>query len=162
MTDFDLRKLVRDVCENSTVADPAALAKEVNQQIKRTERDAALEAALPLFVQNILGQLRMRSHRPVPVIPQPSRKVQGIRETWRRMLRDRINVGPDVSDWKFLADCTAEDLDYAASIREEHARRNAARAEQYRQLAELLEEHGVDTVGELPDGTLGSALGDAA
>lgn len=162
MTDFDLRKLVRDVCENSTVADPAALAKEVDRRIKRQERDSALEACLPLYVQRELGQMRMATHRPAPATPQSSRKVQGIRETWRRMLRDRINVGPDVADWKFLADCTAEDLAYAASIREEHARRNAARAEQYRQIAELLEEHGVDTVGELPDTTLGSALGDAA
>lgn len=157
MTDFDLRKLVREVCENSEVADPAQLAKEVNQRIKRQERDAALEAALPLFVRVELGQMRMSTHRVRPG-PQSSRKVAGIRETWRRMLRDRINVGPDVSDWKFLADCTATDLDYAASIREENARRNAARAEQYRQLAELLEEHGVATVGELPDETLGTAL----
>lgn len=162
MTDFDLRKLVREVCDTSEIADPAQLAKEVNGRLKRQERDAALEACLPLFVQTVLGQMRMSTHRPEPTAPQESRKVRGIREAWRRMLRDRISVGPNEGDWKFLSDCTGTDLDYAASIREEHARRNMARAEQYRQLAELLEEHGVTTVGELPDDTLGSALGEAA
>jgi hypothetical protein len=160
MTDFDLRALVREVCDHSTVADPLMLAKEVNRRIKQADRDAALESALPLVVQNELGRLRMRHHAPIPGTPQPSRKVAGIREMWRRTLRDRINVGPDVSDWKFLADCTAEDLDYAAALREEHARRNAARAAQYRRLAELLNGHGVSTVGELPESALKDGLGD--
>lgn len=78
------------------------------------------------------------------------------------MLNDRINIGPDLSDWKFLGDCTAADLDYAAQLREDHARRNAARAGQLRKLAELLDEHQVATVGELPSTALSDALGLAA
>lgn len=161
MTDFDLRKLVHDVYATSDDPHPVILAKEVNRRIKRADRDAALEAALPLFVRNVLSQMRMASNRPIPATkPNPSRKVAGIREAWRRMLNDAINVGPH--EWKVLSKCTAPDLDYAAELREAHARWNAARAQQYRQLAELLTEHGVSTVGELPDDMLGSALGDAA
>ena len=174
MTDFNLHALIREVADSSTIADPATLAKEVSRRIDRKDLRTALEQALPHTVQQVV-HLR-RSPLVVPGghagtvthgsraagEPKPSRKVQGIREAWRRMLRERLNVGPAVSDWKFLADCTVADLSYAASRREDHARRNAERAAQLRRLAELLEEHGVATVGELPDAELGDTLGAAA
>lgn len=157
MSELNLRAMVREVCDTSDYPDPAMIAKEVNRRLKKTERDAALELVLPVFVQNVIGQMRMgHSHAP----PKSSRKVSSIREAWRRVLRDRINVGPEPGDWKFLGDCGADDLTYAAAIREEHARRNAARAEQYRRVAELLDEHGVPFVKDLPDHVLGPVLED--
>lgn len=167
MTDkFDLRSLVREVCDNSTMADPSTLAKEVGRRIGRNHQREALEQMLPMFVQHVVSRSRggfvpeQRSAEPSNI--SRSRKVAAIRETWRRMLRDRIAVGPSVSDWKFLADCDADDLAYAASIREDHARRNAARAEQLRELADLLAEHGVETVSELPEPVLSASLAEAA
>jgi hypothetical protein len=171
MTDFNLRALIRDVCDNSTIADPQMLAKEVNRRIKRGERDAALEQALPVLVQHTISLSRSRTspgHSGTDTQTSgaggfnPSRKVARIRETWKRMLRDRINIGPELGDWKFLADCTAIDLSYAAAIREDHAKRNVTRAAQYRNLAELLTKHGVRTVAELPETVLAPTLGDAA
>lgn len=168
--DFDLRALVRDVCATSMIADPTMLAKEVNRRIKRTQRDAALEQSLRIFVQHFVSLNRNSSgvqsgngdQRRVDAGGSTSRKVAGIRDSWRRMLQDRISVGADSSDWKFLRDCTALDLDYAATLREDHARRNAARAKQLRELAELLTAHGVATVGQLPEGILAPALSEAA
>jgi hypothetical protein len=161
---FDLRALVREVCSTSTIADPATIAKEVARRIGRNQQATALDQALPVVVQHVISRGRSA------VIPQQraaptsnrSRKVASIRETWRRMLRDRIAVGPAVSDWKFLGDCNADDLAYAAAIREDHARRNAARAEQLRQLADLLAEHRVDTVAQLPEPVLSASLEEAA
>lgn len=174
MTSFDLRALIRDVCATSTITDPATLAKEVGRRIGRNEQREALEQALPTIVQHVISRARGSLSSPGGQLttddqgayaagaPSRSRKVAGIRETWRRMLRERLNVGPAVGDWKFLADCTTADLAYAAQLREDHARRNAAKAAQLRRLAELLDEHQVTTVGELPEGDLGGALGAAA
>lgn len=58
MSDFDLRKLVREVCDTSTIADPGMLAKEVSARIKRNQRDAALKQALRVFVQNCVSLAR--------------------------------------------------------------------------------------------------------
>lgn len=167
---FNLRALVRDVCDSSTIADPALLAKEVSRRIKRSERDAALEQSLRIFVQHFVSMIRNspgrhsdhETHAPLAAGGPTSRKVAGIRDAWRRMLRDRIAVGADAGEWKFLSDCTATDLAYAAVIREDHARRNAASATRLRDLAELLDKHNVTTVGELPDDVLGPALEAAA
>lgn len=170
---FDLRTLVREVCATSTIADPGMLAKEVSSRIRKADRDTALEQALRAFVHQIVSRDR---HSTTSLTSQrnrdtqaetagggtTSRKVAGIRDAWRRMLRDRIAVGAAPGEWKFLADCTAVDLDYAATIREENARQNTARAAQLRELAALLTEHGVNTVAQLPETVLGPALGAAA
>ena len=127
MSDFDLRALIREVCDGSTITDPATLAKEVGRRIDRSDERAALDQALPTILQHHIsrsrgfmnspgGQIRCDTHRPAAAgapISEPvrSRKVAAIRETWQRMLNDRINIGPDLSDWKFLGDCNAEDLD---------------------------------------------------
>jgi hypothetical protein len=169
-SEFNLRVLVRDVCDSSTIPDPALLAKEVNRRIQKADRDAALEQALRVFVQNVISRARNSPGGHTTLDTQAiratggstSHKVAGIRNAWRRMLQDRIAVGSDLGAWKFLRDCTAVDLDYAASIREDHARQNAARARQLRQLAELLVTHNAATVSALPDDVLGPALGAAA
>lgn len=164
-TGFDLRALIREVCDTSAMTDPATIAKEVRRRIGRNQQGDALDQALPLVVQHVISRrqpIAVPEQRSVAPTSNRSRKVMSIRENWRRMLRDRIAVGPDTSDWKFLGDCTADDLAYAAVIREEHARRNAARARQLRDLAGQLAEHGVTTVSELPEPVLSASLQEAA
>lgn len=170
MTGFDLRALVRDVCATSTIADPGMLAKEVNRRIKKVDRDAALEQALRSFVHQVVSlnrnsptsHVRVDTHLPRAGGGSTSHKVAGIRNAWRRMLRDRVSVGPAPSDWKFLEQCTAPDLDYVASIREKLAQQNATAAATYRELQQLVTEHNVSTVGDLPESVLEPVLGDAA
>lgn len=174
MSEFNLRALIREVADTSTIADPDTLAKEVASRIGRNHVRAALEQALPSLVQAMLS--RQRGSFIVPgdqmrVGPQGldvagaptsnrSRKVQGIRSMWAAQLRERICVGP--KSYKFFGDCDADDLNSAASVREDHARQNAANAARLREIADLLTKHGVDTVRELPDSILGAALSDAA
>lgn len=167
---FNLQALIRDLCNTSSIADPRELAKEVNQRIPAVDRDTALEQALPVVVQTVLGQMRMTTAThstsldtvPTPVSSPGSWKVRGIRETWQRMLQDRIYVGPDKGGWKLLRECTAVDLAFAAAVREEQARRNTASAARYRALSELLTAHGVSMVGELPETVLAESLSGAA
>jgi hypothetical protein len=171
---FNLRALIREVCESSTIADPATLAKEVSRRIGRNQQREALEQALPVLVQHVISRSRggftdtPSGHRAIGAQTsraaggQPSRKVAAIRETWRRMLRDRVAVGPDRGDWKFLGDCTDDDLAYAEQIRRDHARANTAAADRLVTLRGLLAEHGAATVAELPDGVLADNLAAAA
>lgn len=171
MTDsFDLRALVREVCDASPVADPDAVVKEVSKRIGRNQQREALEQALPAVVQQVVSRSRGNvfdssgghicgdsQSRSAPGV-RPSRKVAAIRAAWERHLQDWIAVGPKT--WKFLGECNAFDLAFAAAVREDHARRNAARAAQYRRLAELLTEHGVDTVAQLPRVVVSETLRD--
>jgi hypothetical protein len=166
--EFDLRALVREVCDSHPSPDPTMLAKEVNQRIGEDDRDVALEQALMTVVMHTVSRSRHSASPGGQWAPEtqmrfaaggfPSHKVASIREAWRRVLHDRISVGPEPDAWKFLGDCTVADLSYAAALREEHARRTAARAAQYRRLAALLTEHGVTTVGQLPESVLGEHL----
>lgn len=177
---FDLRALVREVCDTSVLTDPPALAKEVARRIDEGDLREALEQVLPVFVQHVVSRRRGDSsdpptgqmntgtqpagagRGPTRIPAQRSRKVAGIREAWRKHLRDRIAVGPDRSDWKFLGDCTRDDLGYASAIRRRHAETNAAAADRLDGLAELLAEHGVERVADLPDPMLAGALDAAA
>lgn len=172
--EFNLRALIREVADTSTIADPDTLAKEVASRIGRNHVRAALEQALPSLVQAMLS--RQRGSFVVPgdqmrvgpqgldvagaPTPNRSRKVQGIRSMWAAQLRERICVGPKT--YKFFGDCTFEDLTTAAATREEHARQNAQSAFRLHSLADLVRRHGVKTVRELPDSILSDALSDAA
>lgn len=177
---FSLAALIREVVRTSTFADPVMLAKEVDRRIKKSDRDEALAQALPGLVRETLSLSRRATSfasappseeattAPVVQIPEQRRpnrswKRQGISEYWRRVLVDhRLSVGSDVAAWKVLGDCTSENLFYAADTRDEHARRNAEKASQYRRLAELLIEHGAATVKDLPESVLAVTLVRAA
>lgn len=169
---FNLSALVREVCDTSTIADPETLAKEVWRRIARNERDEALGQALVTVLRVYIsrsrgslsvpdGQGERATHTRTAVGgSNRSRMVTGIRDLSRRMLRERINVGP--KQYKFLVDCTALDLRYSASVNDEHARSNVASAERKRAIADLIDESGVDTVGQLPPDALDTTLGVAA
>lgn len=172
MTGFDLRALVRDVCDTSTSADPVVVMTEVRRRIAQADQGAALEQALLTFVRHMISQRRVltlgghqgfETQRFDAPGGHPSWKVTGIRNAWRAtLLRQRLSVGEAPTAWKFFGDCTGNDLTYAADVRDQLAVSNALQAQRLRDLAKLLAEHGVTTVKELPDDVLGSALGDAA
>jgi hypothetical protein len=170
--DFDLRALVCDVVDNIDSPDPTVIAKEVNRRIDGTDRDAALEQSLRVFVQHCISRTRywtapgghdLGGNQEVAAAGgtgTSSWKVPGIRAKWAA-LRKPIAIGTalDGYQWKYLGKCTTPDLTNAAEIRDAHARRNAARAEQFRQLAQLLAEHDVATVEQLPEDVLEKTFG---
>jgi hypothetical protein len=169
VSDFDLRALVREILDSSPATDPATLAKEVAARVERRDVRAALEQAMPALVSSMVTRARSTSpgghlacdpHATPAAGGNPSRKVAAIREWWQQRLAERISVGSDPSAWKFLGDCTAPDLEFAASVREDRARSHAARAAEYRGLAAALRDSGSPTVRDLPD--LAERLSDAA
>lgn len=168
--EFNLRALIREVADSSTIAEPELLAREVSRRVGRNDVYAALDQALPTLVRAMLtrtplmlpgGQAGSENQSNIAAgVPNRSRKVQGIRSMWAAQLRERICVGPKT--YKFFGDCTFEDLTTAAATREEHARQNAQSAFRLHSLADLVRRHGVKTVRELPDSILNDALSDAA
>ncbi len=159
MAEFDLREAVHAVVNDTDLASPREIAAKVAENVPQRHLRAALADALVDYVRDELGRMRGRrgrAGRPGSYSP----KRAAIADMWRHELRDRIHVGD--AQWKLLGDCTYDDLAKAAAERREQARRNAARAAFYENLAELVREHGAATVAELPAEALDTAFGAAA
>ncbi len=180
MANFDLRQTVRDVAGHTSETDPARIAEAVFDAIDSDDRAAALAAALPIVVTQVLGQMRMSARRPAwlheggsgaprkprdTTRPAGSAKVAAIRhEMWRRRLRENIWVGADGGHArKFLADCTVADLDRAIGLRRTIAGRNLSMAEDYQRLRTALDADArAKVVADLPEAVLASLLGGEA
>lgn len=157
MTDFSLRHLVRDVLATSTSTDLGDLAAEVLRRIPVRCNRTALEQALRQYVRQVSAE--GRSGSPEPAEKQdfvPSSKVIGVREGWRKHLRDRIHVGGSI--YKFHGKLTREDVQFAAAERRTLARQNDAAAERFEKEDAAMAEHGAATLDQLPDDVLQELL----
>lgn len=167
---FNLRALVRQVLDDSDAADPTTLSREVLARIEVADIAEALRQAMPTVVHNVVSVARMREPafitdtRMIDQVTANTRsarspKVAAIREMWRQQLHTRYAVGN--GEWRLLRDCTADNLDHAATYRDEQARRNAAAADKLRALRKLVVDHDVATVGQLPEAVLRDQLDDS-
>ncbi len=86
-------------------------------------------------------------------------KVAGIRQAWRQHLKTIVNITDDEA--KPLMDCTAEDCRRAEKARREKADVLHDAADRWEEWADLLDEYGVTTMGELPPEVLARILGGA-
>lgn len=155
-TTFDVRRTVRSVIDDTDLASPREIAAKTAEMVPDEHLRDALATALVSLAHDEVTRSRMAT---AALNANPSAKVAAIRaaaETWRRALHDRVHVG--AGDWKLLADCTHTDLMFAADERRDMARRNAARADWYAALAELVAAHGAGRVGDVPDADLRSHL----
>lgn len=174
MTDLNLRALVRDVIDCSMLSSPADIADEVLRRIPAKDSEAALAQTMRAFVRQVVSEQRMPvrlSHveaqhdadgnpRPIQSVLIPSAKQAAIRDAWKRDAR--LYKVQGVDGWKSLLECTRDDLLHAADARQEQGERNLAKAKQFRELEKTLRDHGVTTVGELPEDVLRLAVGEAA
>jgi hypothetical protein len=171
MPGFDLRALVKDICDSSALTNDDELTKEVLSQIAPADEHAALEQSLPAFMQRFLS----RDHRPLAAPqstpasqggtddqpgsagggPQPFRspKVEGVRswyQEWKSQCDGaRVNVGRN--ERKFFGDCTLEDLAYISQHRRKLAAANLDAADYVDRVAELMQKHGVKLARQLPE-----------
>lgn len=167
---LDLRALIHEVAAESG-PDLEVVTKEVRRRIPDNAVEDALDQALPTLVYKVARTGGVPSQE----VPEPqeinargaarkpvrSSKVAALRSyPWERHLREWVSVGKD--EFKFFGDCTADDLSYAAEVRFQLAEANRAHGERMMTARELLVEHGVSTVRELPPDTLGEFFGSAA
>lgn len=163
MSDVNLSSLVTEVLDESDSTDIHVLAGLVADKVPDDQLRAALAASLVQFVRMQIGIRRasnpLLSNDLVPPEkeskPNRSTKVIGIREMWKSALRDRINVS---DGYKFLGECSYDDLIYAADQRETLAASHAAKAARFRSLAEQLKLNNVSKVSELPETILAEEL----
>lgn len=155
---FNIRDRVLDVLADtdSAIADPAVIAEMVARTLTNREIRTALATVLPDYVRRVAGDLAGRSRKPqAKVLTTPQR----VASWYASVLAARMFNG---AEWKFLRDCTADDLHGAAAQRYKTAASTQQEADRLTTLAELLEKLGAETVAEVPEDELRSVLGGAA
>lgn len=168
---FNIRALIREVSASADDLNTSKIAAEVDRRIAPEGRDEALRQALPYVVRACLQNARNRtairpesgaSDENVRLLNRPPRswKVAGLRahgEYWRKALAERYAT-EGANEGKRLADLTRDDLLYNIRIREDAARRSAAKALQLRGLLDLVTRYDVAHVGDLPESVLAQTL----
>lgn len=145
---YDLRKVVRGFLDETDLTDFREMAEQLATEVPAKQLRAALVEALPSLIATINQQRRMSNPILAGSTPARSAKVAGIAAMHAAALRALVHVGGGAN--KHLGDCTYEDLLFAAGERREHARRNAAKADQFEALANRLRASGFTCVADLP------------
>lgn len=154
-TAFDLRSLIREVLATSAATDPRDLAREVAARVPVEHLRGALELALVEAVRVVSNRER-HANREASVDPvRPSKKWSDASDLYLKVLRQREYISTD-GEWKFLGDCTKDDLTAAAQLRFEQASRNVAVAKKYEKLASAMSDG--QTVADLPQTLVLEAL----
>jgi len=172
---YDLRADIKTVLDSTSLTDPGEIADKVAESVPARALRAAFRVTLRAYVRQVMAERRTfsdpnfqtsSSGHPLNDAHDPrvaagrSFKVRAIRDGWQKQLDNRVHVGN--SEWKFLGDCTYDNLYALAGEREKHAAKNEAWARYYRSLAALLTEHDVERVRDLPAEVLMPALGSAS
>lgn len=145
---YDLRQVVREFLDETDLTDFREMAEQLATEMPAKQLRAALADALPSLISTINQQRRMSNPILTGSNPTRSAKVAGIAAMHAAALHALVHVGGGAN--KHLGDCGYDDLMFAAEERREHARRNAAKADQYEALAIRLRASGVDRVADLP------------
>lgn len=169
-----LTQRARELAEKHQLHEPHEIAEKLYDELTPEERDQALRKILPKYIRDSLnnhqrkvfqsvmrsgGEPRIveREERPKKGVRRPSKsaKVAGIRDWWQEMMASSVHVD---GTWKSFGSCTTEDINWMASARRDLADANIAQARQYEELVSLMEEHGVETLQELPKEALSKTL----
>lgn len=169
MPELNIHAIALELHDTGEYIGPDALAEALFARIEPDDYADVLRVILRGYAQKVIGERRQIPEMPLheaSVTPagRPSArswKRAGI-QTWAKALRSQVHVGPNSSDWKVLADCTRDELLFAASERRKKAEENLAVAVRYEYIVSAMDRRGVKTPGELSEGDLREALGDAA
>jgi hypothetical protein len=163
MNDFNLHKIALAVIRDHSSADPGDLAEALLAAVPAERYKDALRCTLRGYVRGVLHEVRSgEPHHPTtdPTNEQTtprkrpsgrSWKVDAIRSGWRAY---RLHVE---QGWKFLPNCTYDDLMTAAAERRDIAKANEHEAERYERLAALVQRHG-ETVADAPEAEVTAIL----
>lgn len=166
MSDFDIRALIIEVDAATECPRTSVIAAKVLEAIPPQHYRDALAALLPIAVTQVLSQRRPRislggqngldTQVDEAAGAFVSRKVAQINSyDWRKALHCTIVTAYGKQR---LGECSVADLEYTAAYRDQLADANRAQADNYRGLAKILIEHGVDKVRQLPEAVLAQVL----
>lgn len=151
-SDFSLRLRIKQLMDESTTADPKVIAATVLESITTREMGQAFAECLPEYVRIVVVS---EGRRKAPSAgPGKSWKVEAAKAYAQKILRQRVDVSGIGTGWKFLAECTSDDLDSVATHRRKQADELVNTAGWYEKIAALLDEHSAETVKDLPESVL--------
>ena len=157
---FSLNVIIREIMDEATHLGPDAVATEVAGRIPAEHRDAVFTAALRTHVRMTMNTQRSTPVGKLSPLPPRSAKGEAIRawavEQRNGRLTEQLHVGG--GEWKLLADCTADNLRFAAADRVAHASQLLAKAEAFEALANVMDQLSAKTVKDLPDTVVDSTL----
>lgn len=153
----EVRAMIRQIVQASSDPDPARVAEEVLAAMPESLRADALRVALPVLVRQMVSSARSMSHRQwFEYKKRPNREA-----AWRRqVLRTRLALSTDERHWKFLGECSRDDVLAASAIRRDQAASNIAKAERLERLAEKMRVHRSKVVEDLDALLLAECLTD--
>lgn len=166
--EFSLRALVRQVRDELGTGDRHVIAEKTLPRIPAEHRDVAFTQALEEVARAVVKDGHPRLHSVPDSSSKPragqrnsarSSKVAGIRRVWPELRATYacLDAGKQVADY------SSDDLIFVAEHLETQARRNAAKAGNFRKLAALMAKSGAAKVADLPDEVLAAIFrGEAA
>lgn len=150
----ELRALVREVADDHPQADPREIARHVAKLTPEEDLQNFYAESLVDVVAQILGAQRrdaMGEKKDESPSDNKSSKLERRRNWWKDLLAARVHVGK--SEWKIIASCTVDDLEFCIGERQSHITGLEAQIQNFRRLATLMVKHGARTVAELPPQT---------
>jgi hypothetical protein len=155
-----LRAMIRKLAAETP--DPAIITGRILDGLTADEARVVVAATLHDYVRRAISAgtpaAAVQTYATASGVRTASRKVAAVRDWVARELAAPVCTDEASRAWKFLADCTVDDLTAAAAIRHRKAAQNAAEAERFEALAKAVEHADVATVGELPADALEAAL----
>lgn len=147
---MEIRKLIREVLRETAGQSVELRAETIRERIAGEDIETALMAGLRELVRQEMSAVRSAANRSSS--PRTgswkTRGIQQIGEEWKRMLEVEYTVE---HGRKPLAQCTRDDLLFNVASREKAAAATLTQAARLRELHDLLIEHDVHTVGDLPE-----------
>lgn len=171
---FDVRKAIREKLQEGHDPQPAKLADTLAEECPEEYLRLALSQAMPYLVRDEIRKVRHAAlGRRGTQDGEPSRG----EETWREVAEAdpddpaeqpsegararggtlafsifQVPVSLGVGHWKYLGDCTREEILNAAQHLQRRAAENQTRADGYTALAEEMESVGAEQVRDLDGG----------
>lgn len=149
-TDFSLRSMVREALDSSDEADPHVIAEFIVAGLSVGQVRLALEKALPGFIREVVRSQRNHGGHPSPTSARWDNVAELQASGELTLLRVRVFCGV----WKFLGDCTRDDVKDLAERRETDAADLAAMAERFKALRSAMQRKRAATVADLPGDVL--------
>ena len=144
--EFSLSRLVRAALEGDE-ADPHRIAEDLIASMSLTDARAALAVTLPDYVAKAIHRTRRRGPAPTTSSARWDNVAELHASGELTLLRIRVFA---LGEWKFLGDCTRDDVKDIAEQREAEAAANAAAAERFKRLRAAMGRKRAAVVSDLP------------
>lgn len=155
---FHLRALIREQLATSPDPNPHVIAALAAKLVPDDQLRAALDELMPDAVREEIRRQRADLPSGEPAEQPVSRKRRGA-PAYRDWLRRPVSLDHAKADWRFLGDCTRDEVLRLAELAGEVAQKNLAMQARWERLADRMAKVGAATVADLPAEMLAEVLG---